>query len=111
MGFGYPRKRRKKPEDLKRHFSMRCIQRIGIGLDSEELKRRMKANLLVLSWRESNTKVHYIVPSNMLPAGFKREVEAVYDSSKHEFVTVLFKDGKEYEEFLEDGIDVREWMG
>ena len=89
-------KKKKQPEDLRRHFQMRCIQRIGAIINDEELKRRMRANLLSHAWRESNIKMHFTVPMD-------REIEAVYDSSKHEFVTILFKDGKEYEEFMNDG--------
>ena len=96
-------KKKKQPEDLRKHFQMRCIQRIGAVINDEELKRRMRANLLSHAWRESNTKMHFTVPMDMLPKGFEREIEAVYDSSKHEFVTILFKDGKEYEEFIHDG--------
>ena len=65
----------------------------------------MKENKLSHAWRESNTKTHFSVPKDLLPKDFVREIEVVYDSSKHEFVTVLFKDGKEYEEFLEDGYE------
>lgn len=98
-------KKKKKPEDLHRHFVMRCIQRIGSVIDDAELKRRLKENKLSPAWRESNTKMHFTVPKDLLPKDFGREIEVVYDSSKHEFVTVLFKDGKDYEEFLEDGYE------
>ena len=84
---------------------MRCIQRIGAVIDDAELKRRLKENKLPHAWRESNTKMHFTVPKDLLPKDFGREIEVVYDSSKHEFVTVLFKDGKDYEEFLEDGYE------
>lgn len=93
-------RKKKKPSDLHRHFVTRCIQRIGAVIDSDELKRLMNNNVLPVSWRESNTKMHFSVPKNLLPAGFKRDIEAVYDSNKHEFVTVLFKDGKEFEDLM-----------
>ena len=93
-------KKKKKPEDLHRHFVMRCIQRIGVVINDTELKRRLQANELSPTWRESNTRMHFMVPKDLLPKDFGREIEVVYDSSKHEFVTILFKDGKEFEEFF-----------
>lgn len=84
-------KKRKTARDLKRHFSMRCIQRVGFPIDECELKKRMVANALLFTGRESNVKTHFLVPKDMLPVGFSREVEAVYDSKRHEFVTVLFR--------------------
>ena len=102
MSWHWRPKKKKKAGNLKRHFKMRCIQRIGAPLDEEELKRRMRANMLSWLWRESNTKTHFSVPRDMLPKGFNREIEVVYDSDRHEFVTILFKDGIEFKEILDE---------
>ena len=83
---------------MKRHFAMRCIQRIGFPIDEVELKARLVANELTRTWRESNIKTHFLVPKDMLPNGFPMEIEAVYDSKRHEFVTVLFRGEKESED-------------
>ena len=83
-------RKQKKARDLKRHFAMRCIQRVGFPIDEVALKKRLVANALTLTRRESNVKTHFLVPKDMLPNGFPREIEAVYDSKRHEFVTVLF---------------------
>lgn len=100
------RKRKKTPDDLKRHFSVRCIQRVGFPIDEEELKRRMVRHALSFLWKESNTKSHFLVPKDMLPVSCMREIEAVYDSKLHEFVTVLFRDGIEFAELAEGGCHV-----
>ena len=87
-------KKQKKARDLKRHFAMRCIQRVGFPIDEVELKKRLVANELTRTWRKSNIKTHFLVPKDMLPVGVPTEIEAVYDSKRHEFVTVLFSNAR-----------------
>ncbi len=87
-------KKAKTAEDVVHHFKMRCFQRLGIFIDIETLKSRMLKHDLPVVWSESNSKTHFQIPADMLPKGFNREVVAVYDKARHEFVTVLFKDGR-----------------
>ena len=84
----------KTSKDIVHHFKTRCFQRLGIFINEEDLKRRMVKNELPVLWSESNSKTHFQVPTDMLPKGFNREIVAVYDKTRHEFVTVLFKDGR-----------------
>lgn len=62
-------------------------------LSQDELKKRMGSHRLSVVRRESNTRTHFLVPKDMLPSGHSREMVAVYDKSRHYFVTVLFNDG------------------
>lgn len=93
MGFAFPRKKRKRGADIVHHFNLRCLERIGVVLSQEELKRRLGKHQLELVRKESNTRTHFLVPKDLLPEGHSREMVAVYDKSRHYFVTVLFNDG------------------
>ena len=92
MGYSFPRSRKKRRSDLQRHFHLRCMERIGIILHPDELKNRMQNRELEYVRKESNTKTHWLVPKDMLPKDYKRRIVAVYDSVRHQFVTVLFDD-------------------
>jgi len=92
MGYAFPRARKKKSADLQRHFNMRCMERLGIVLHSDELKKKMQSGELEFVRRQSNTKSHFLIPKDMLPRDFTRRVVAVYDSVRHQFVTVLYDD-------------------
>ena len=87
-------KKAKTSKDIVHHFKIRCFQRLGIFIDEGQLKQRMLKHELPVLWSESNSKTHFQVPKDMLPEGFNREIVAVYDKTRHEFVTVLFKDGR-----------------
>ena len=93
MSFAFPRKKRKKGADLIHHFNFRCMERIGIILSQEDLKRRMNNHTLECIRKDSNTRTLFLVPKDMLPKGHTREMAVVYDRVRHNFVTVLFNDG------------------
>ena len=94
MGYIFPRAKKKKCSDLQRHFHLRCMERLGIIIHVDELKKRLQEHELKFIRRESNAKTHWLVPKDMLPRGFTRRVIAVYDSIRHQFVTVLYYHGK-----------------
>lgn len=93
MGFAFPRKKKKSGADIVRHFNIRCIERIGIALPQDELKRRLVNHTLEFVRKESNMRTHWRIPKDLLPKGHTRDMVAVYDKSRHHFVTVLFNDG------------------
>ena len=96
MGFAFHRKRKKTSADVVNHFNLRCMERIGMVLSQSELKNRMLEHKLTVVRRESNARTHFLVPKDMLPVWHKREMVAVYDKNRHNFVTVLFKNGGEF---------------
>ena len=96
----YHSRKKKKPFQVKRHFVTRCIERIGFPIDYDALKHEMDKGALTLSWKQSNTRTHWDVPTWLLPKGFGRKIVAVYDRTRHEFVTVLYKNPVA-EDFLE----------
>lgn len=93
MGFAFIRKRKKKGADLVHHFNRRCMQRIGVVLPQDELKRRMNKNQLTAVRKMSNTRTLFLIPRDMLPPWHRREMLAVYDKERHSFVTVVFRAG------------------
>ena len=83
--------KKKKPYNVKMHFSKRCIERIGFPIDSNRLKSLLVENKLQNVMRESNNKTHWLVPKELLPVEWDKEMVAVYDKVRHEFVTVIFR--------------------
>lgn len=92
MGYAFPRAKKKTRADLQLHFHLRCMERLGIIVHADELKKRMQTGNLKFVRKESNTKSHFLIPKDMLPRDFTRRVVAVYDSVRHQFVTVLYDD-------------------
>ena len=93
MGCPFARKKKKTKDDIARHFRVRCMERLGAFLSSDELRRRMIERQLKVVCKESSTRTHFLVPKEMLPETCTREIVAVYDKKRHDFVTVLFNDG------------------
>ena len=95
----YHSRKKKKPFHVKKHFTRRCLERIGFPIDADKLKELRASNSLQFVYRQSNTRTHWLVPMSLLPKGFERELVAVYDSVRHEFVTVLYL-CPEYNDFV-----------
>ena len=89
--FMFHKKKKKKPMQIKMHFLRRCMERIGSPIDSNRLKELMLSNSMEMVCRESNNRTHWLVPKALLPKGYEREIVAVYDGVRHEFVTVLYR--------------------
>lgn len=81
---GKPKK--KTPEDLVKHFQMRCRERLGFLLTQKYLKEELRAGRLILEEEVSNTRTVF-----RLPRQWDDDYLVVYDKPRHTFVTVYKK--------------------
>lgn len=84
---GKPKK--KTPEDLVKHFQMRCQERLGFILTQKYLKEELRAGRLILEENVSRTRKVY-----RLPRKYDSDYLVVYDKPRHTFVTVYRKEEK-----------------
>ena len=68
------------------HFRIRCIERLGFVPDKDELIKLIKDHKLELFDRQSHRVTRWVWPHK------GKEYVIVYDSHRHNIVTVLFKD-------------------
>ena len=73
---------------LKLHFKRRCFERLGIFLDVHAIIKQIQSNKLKLYKRQSNNKTLWEYTYNEIP------LILVYDKSKKQLITVLFKERK-----------------
>jgi hypothetical protein len=79
-------KRYRSPKSLniKKHFAKRCMERVGVLLDSKRISKMIQNGELEFVRRTSNTKTvfKYICPTNGQP------YKVVYDKNNHDIVTI-----------------------
>jgi len=72
---------------VKRHFSVRCMERLGYIPDEKDLVKKIQAQKLEFLSRQTNrvTKYKWNDPVNNIPCIL------VYDKERHQIITVLFE--------------------
>jgi hypothetical protein len=77
--------KRNKSKNIKKHFKKRCLERVGICLNSEDIVKKIQNNELEFVSKTSNTRTifKYICKTT------KKEYKVVYDKNKHDVVTIF----------------------
>lgn len=81
----YCYRKHSKSKNIKKHFSRRCLERVGLYLNSSDIVRKIQNNELEFASRTSNSRTvfKYNCPIT------KKEYRIVYDKNKHDVVTIF----------------------
>lgn len=73
-----------KAKNIKRHFTSRCMERVGLFLNPQQLVQKIQKNELPFIKKTSNTRTvwGYYCEFN------KKEYRIVYDKLRHDVVTI-----------------------
>lgn len=81
----YRFKKRNKSKNIKKHFVIRCLERLGVVLNSSDIVRKIQNHELEFISKTSNSRTifKYISPID------KKEYRVVYDKNRHDVVTIF----------------------